>query len=95
MLTRTSTDAEDDAHKRYNRSIRHTKADLLAYERQKEAAMGLEPGTLVPVASGSGSSSRGLTRAEDLYRGANTLAYGDNKPSEDAIDRVSAQINKE
>lgn len=95
-------DAEDDAHKRYDRNIRNTKADLLAYERQKEAALGLAPGTLVPVGASSrsiaqqgGSSSKGLTLAEDLYRGADTLSYGDSKPSEEAIDRLTAKINKE
>jgi len=33
--------------------------------------------------------------AETFYRDANTLMYGDNKPSEDAIDRVVSKINKE
>jgi pre-mRNA-splicing factor SYF2 len=33
--------------------------------------------------------------AENLYRDANTLMYGDSKPSEDAIDRVVEKINKE
>jgi pre-mRNA-splicing factor SYF2 len=33
--------------------------------------------------------------ADNLYRDANTLIYGDNKPSEDAIDRVVEKINKE
>ena len=93
-------DAEDDAHKKYNRNIRVTKPDLISYERQKEAALGLAPGTLVPVGSTNASlsvagPSRGLTASEDLYRGADTLAYGDNKPSEDAIDRVIGKINKE
>lgn len=99
-------DANHDAHKRYEKNIRTTKADLVAYERQKEAAMGLAPGTLVPLgttsdqllASSSGSSSvtrAGLSASEDLYRGADTLSYGDNKPSEDAIDRVVGNINKE
>jgi pre-mRNA-splicing factor SYF2 len=72
----------------------------VAYERQKEAALGLAPGTLVPVGATSASlatssRSRGLTAAEDLYRGADTLAYGDSKPSEEAIDRVIGKINKE
>ncbi|WWD16358.1 hypothetical protein CI109_100784 [Kwoniella shandongensis] len=94
--------AEDAAHKLYNRNIRSTKADLIAYERQKEAALGLAPGTLVPVAGGSSSgavasSSKAgtLSSAEDFYRGADTLAYGDSKPSEDAIDRVVGKINKD
>ena len=33
--------------------------------------------------------------AESLYRDANTLLYADNKPSEDAIDRVVGKINAE
>ena len=33
--------------------------------------------------------------AESLYRDANTLLYADNKPSEEAIDRVVAKMNKE
>jgi pre-mRNA-splicing factor SYF2 len=32
---------------------------------------------------------------ESLYRNANTLIYGDNKPSEDAIDRVVGKLNQE
>ncbi|WVF66122.1 hypothetical protein IAT40_000861 [Kwoniella sp. CBS 6097] len=99
--------AEDDAHKRYNRNIRSTKPDLMAYERQKEAALGLAPGTLVPPAGSSSSSSAltpggskgkavaGLSAQEDLYRGADTLAYGDHKPSEDALDRVADKMNKD
>ena len=97
------SDAEDEAHKLYNRNLRSTKPDLLAYERQKEQALGLAPGTLVPAGitaaqlalSGPSSRARGLTAAEDLYRGANTLSYGDSKPSEDAVDRVVGKINKE
>ena len=33
--------------------------------------------------------------AENLYRDANNMLYGDNKPSEDAIDRVVGKINQE
>ena len=33
--------------------------------------------------------------AEALYRDANTLLYADNKPSEDAIDRVIGKLNQE
>lgn len=72
------------------------------YEKQKEAALGLAPGTLVPLNAtsqsllASGSRRTGaLSAAEDLYRGADTLAYGDSKPSEEAIDRVTGKINKE
>ena len=63
--------------------------------------MGLAPGTLVAANATNqslalaGPSSKGLTASEDLYRGADTLAYGDHKPSEDALDRVSSKINQE
>lgn len=33
--------------------------------------------------------------AESLYRDANTLLYADNKPTEDAIDRVVGKLNFE
>jgi hypothetical protein len=33
--------------------------------------------------------------AEGLYRDANSLLYADNKPSDDAIDRVIGKINSE
>ena len=98
---RCGVDAEDEAHKLYNRNLRSTKPDLVAYERQKEQALGLPPGTLVPAGMTSaqlavtGPSRRGLSASEDLYRDANTLSYGDSKPSEDAVDRVVGKINKE
>ena len=33
--------------------------------------------------------------ADSLYRDANTLLYADNKPSEEAIDRVVGKLNAE
>lgn len=68
--------------------------------------MGLAPGTLVPAgatsssllagsSAASGSRNPALSAQEDFYRGADTLAYGDNKPSEEALDRVIGKINKE
>jgi hypothetical protein len=41
------------------------------------------------AASASGSA------AEALYRDANSLNYADNKPSEEAIDRVVSKLNQE
>jgi pre-mRNA-splicing factor SYF2 len=32
---------------------------------------------------------------ESLYRDANSLLYADNKPSEEAIDRVISKMNRE
>lgn len=97
MLTE---DDNETAHKKYHKDVRGTKPDLVTYARQKEAALGLEPGTLAPLNATSdqlaiAGPSKGLSAAEDLYRGADTLAYGDSKPSEDAVDRVVSKINKE
>lgn len=121
----------DDAHaarRRYKKDLDQIKPDLVAYNRQKEVAMGLAPGTLVTSfnpSAGSSSSSSSMqvcstllflwsyteervrplqvapTRqqqqiaADDLYRDANSMLYGDSKPSEDAIDRVVGKINQE
>lgn len=41
-----------------------------------------------------GSAEQQLAH-ENLYRDSTTLLYGDNKPSEEAIDRVVSKINKE
>ncbi len=63
--------------------------------------MGLEPGSLVPLgttnemAAAGPSRNAALSAAEDLYRSADTLSYGDSKPSEEAVDRVVGKINKE
>ena len=77
------------------------KPDLVAYNQQKAIAMGQAPGSLVGFNPTGGSSEIAVTSeqqrmaAENLYRDANTLIYGDSKPSEDAIDRVVSKINKE
>ncbi|KAF8319426.1 SYF2-domain-containing protein [Clavulina sp. PMI_390] len=98
-------DDADAARKKYKKDLDQLNPDLDAYTRQKEAALGLVPGALASssssssrdlIASGSGSgalSAEARQAAEDLYRDGNTLAYGDHKPSEDAIDRVISKIN--
>jgi SYF2 splicing factor len=63
--------------------------------------MGQNPGSLVGFNPTAGSSELAVTSqeqklaAENLYRDANTLIYGDSNPSEDAIDRVVSKINQE
>ncbi|CAE6469967.1 unnamed protein product [Rhizoctonia solani] len=83
----------DDAHaarRKYKKDLDLIKPDLAAYQAQKEAAMG--QGSAIQGFS-SGSSSNAVTASEHLYRDANTLLYGDNKPSEEAIDRVVGKLN--
>ncbi|KAH9968011.1 SYF2-domain-containing protein [Russula dissimulans] len=106
----------DDAHaarRKYKKDVDKLKPDLEVYNKQKEAAMGLAPGTL---SQQSGSSTFLLTgfdptqasssqlvpsahqqqvAAESLYRDANSLLYADNKPSDEAIDRVIGNINQD
>ncbi|KAI0767289.1 SYF2 splicing factor-domain-containing protein [Fomes fomentarius] len=54
--------------------------------------------TFDPSGGASQAAPTSLQRqlaAESLYRDANSLLYADNKPSEDAIDRVISKINKD
>ncbi|KAJ3759850.1 SYF2 splicing factor-domain-containing protein [Lentinula raphanica] len=103
---RADFEFHDDAHaarRRYKKDLDLIKPDLVAYNKQKEIAMGLAPGTLSNFDPISGPSSLQVSHtsleqqlaADDLYRDANTLMYGDNKPSEDAIDRMVSKINKD
>jgi len=94
----------DDAHaarRRYKKDLDLIKPDLEAYNKQKAIAMGQNAGALVGFNPGAGSSDLSTVSveqrlaAENLYRDANTLIYGDNKPSEEAIDRVVSKINQE
>ncbi|KAJ3731485.1 SYF2-domain-containing protein [Lentinula guzmanii] len=103
---RADFEFHDDAHaarRRYKKDLDLIKPDLVAYNKQKEIAMGLAPGTLSNFDPKAGPSSLQVSTtsleqqlaAENLYRDANTLMYGDNKPSEDAIDRMVSKINKD
>jgi pre-mRNA-splicing factor SYF2 len=93
----------DDAHaarRKYKKDLDFVKPDLEAYNKQKVLAMS-QGGGLLSTFNATGVSDLSITSqeqklaAENLYRDANTLIYGDNKPSEDAIDRVVSKINKE
>ncbi|KAJ7708816.1 SYF2 splicing factor-domain-containing protein [Mycena rosella] len=105
---RADFEFHDDAHaarRRYKKDLDQIKPDLAAYNRQKELAMGFAPGTLTafnPTASSSQvratmapTSAEQRLAAENLYRDANTLIYGDNKPTEDVIDKMVGKINRD
>lgn len=94
----------DDAHaarRRYKKDLDFIKPDLTEYNKQKALAMGQNAGSLVGFNPSGESSDLSVVSqeqrlaAENLYRDANTLIYGDNKPSEEAIDRMVSKINKE
>ncbi|KAF9238128.1 SYF2 splicing factor-domain-containing protein [Melanogaster broomeanus] len=98
---RADYEFHDDAHaarRRYKKDLDILKPDVEVYNRQKEQALGL-------LASGSSTPSSfsselvptsGQRMAmESFYRDANTLLYADNKPAEDAIDRVVGKINQD
>ena len=92
-------DDSDAVRRKYKKDLDHLKPDLEAYNRQKEIALGLATGTLTKAGSSSSAviptSQEQQLAAESLYRNANTLIYGDNKPSEEAIDKVVSKINQE
>jgi len=89
----------DAVRRKYKKDLDHLKPDLEAYNRQKEIALGLAPGALTKAGEGSSAvvptSQEQRLAAENLYRNANTLIYGDNKPSEEAIDKVVSKINQD
>ena len=100
LLTLSSpTDDSDAVRRKYKKDLDHLKLDLEAYNRQKETALGLAAGTLSKTGEGSSAvvptSQEQRLASENLYRNANTLIYGDNKPSEEAIDKVVSKINQE
>jgi len=85
----------DDAHaarRKYKKDLDLLKPDLAAYNAQKEVALGLGSSSALQSFA-SGSTSNALTASENLYRDANSFLYGDNKPTEDAIDRVVSKLN--
>ncbi|KAI0299342.1 SYF2-domain-containing protein [Multifurca ochricompacta] len=113
---RADFEFHDDSHaarRKYKKDIDGLKPDLEAYNRQKETAMGLAPGTLSQIGPLSSFSLTGFdpmqasgsqvvptthqqqAAAESLYRDANSLLYADNKPSDEAIDRVIGKINQD
>ncbi|TFK25418.1 mRNA splicing factor SYF2 [Coprinopsis marcescibilis] len=104
---RADFEFHDDAHaarRRYKKDLDLIKPDLEAYNQQKAVAMGSgSSNALTNFSSTSVASSSAVQvvsqeqqlAAENLYRNANTLIYGDNKPSDDAIDRVVGKINKD
>jgi len=101
----------DDTHaarRRYKKDLDLIKPDLTAYSRQKEVVLGLAPGSLANSGSSSSAliafnpsggqivpSAEQRRAAESFYRDANTLLHADNKPTEDAIDRVVAKMNRD
>ncbi|OAX31259.1 hypothetical protein K503DRAFT_814208, partial [Rhizopogon vinicolor AM-OR11-026] len=79
---RADYEFHDDAHaarRRYKKDLDLIKPDLAAYSRQKDVVV---------------TSTEQRMAAESFYRDANTLLYADNKPTEDAIDRVVGKIDR-
>jgi pre-mRNA-splicing factor SYF2 len=70
---------------------------LTAYNRQKEAALGLPAGTLAPVAASSdalAAASSSAVAGRDAYGSANSLSYAKERPDDDAIDNVVRDMNE-
>jgi pre-mRNA-splicing factor SYF2 len=82
----------------YARSTEKLKVNLTAYNRQKEAALGLPAGTLAPVAASSNAlaapASSAVAAAGGAYGSANSLSYAKERPDDDAIDNVVRDMNE-
>ena len=99
LLKGFNLDETQTAHRKYKKDLDLLKPDLVKYAKQKEVALGLEPGALVNASPTTqqqiiAAAAAGSSEAADyLYRDANTLLYADSQPSEDAIDRVVNKLN--
>lgn len=99
VFTEDNLDETQTAHRKYKKDLDLLKPDLVKYSKQKEVALGLEPGALVDASPTTqqqiiAAAAAGSSEAADyLYRDANTLLYADSQPSEDAIDRVVNKLN--
>ncbi|KAI5994468.1 SYF2-domain-containing protein [Pisolithus albus] len=81
------------AHRRYKKDLDFLKPNLEVYNKQKEQVLGLAAGTLVEPQMVPTAERRMAVDA--FYRDANTLLYADNKPSEEAIDRLVSKLNQD
>ncbi|PVF98719.1 SYF2-domain-containing protein [Serendipita vermifera] len=103
-------DEATSAYRKYKKDLDLLQPDLIAYNLEKEKALGLDPGTLVKRDEAGRMSLTATAKeqstmisaaeangavAEGLYRDANSLSYADNKPSEEAIDRVVNKLNND
>ncbi|KAL1748299.1 SYF2 splicing factor-domain-containing protein [Schizophyllum fasciatum] len=100
-------DDADASRRKYKKDLDLIKPDLTAYEEQKAQALASGSSSAL-VRRDDGGEVRfpgyadahkvipASSEAQDaLYRTANTLLYGDHKPSEEAIDRVVGKVNRE
>jgi len=87
-------DVAHAARRKYKKDLDFIRPDLEVYNKQKALAMTQGSGALSTTEAAVTSEEQRLA-AENLYRDANTLIYGDNKPSEDAIDRMVTKINRD
>uniref|UniRef100_D8Q7U5 Pre-mRNA-splicing factor SYF2 n=1 Tax=Schizophyllum commune (strain H4-8 / FGSC 9210) TaxID=578458 RepID=D8Q7U5_SCHCM len=94
-------DDADASRRKYKKDLDLIKPDLTAYEEQKAQALASGSSSSALVRRDDGGEVRygvvpAANEAHDaLYRTANTLLYGDHKPSEEAIDRVVGKVNRE
>ena len=72
---------------------------ITAFDPHAGSSVSHHPGraavALTPCTQVTPTSVQQRLAAESLYRDANSLLYADNKPSEEAIDRVVGKINAE
>lgn len=81
-------DAEQVSQRRYKKDLAYIKPNMASYNKQKEQALGLPPGTITDELANPDKSS-----TVDLYREADSLIYADHKPSEEDLDRLTSKVN--
>jgi len=75
---------KDDAHaarRRYKKDLDHIKPDLIAYNKQKEVAMGLAPGTLVSFNPTEGSSAVRILQMRMILSYSIQISARSDKPA--------------
>ncbi|TIB17453.1 hypothetical protein E3P77_00164 [Wallemia ichthyophaga] len=81
-------DAEQVSQRRYKKDLAYIKPNMATYNKQKEQALGLPPGTITDDSSNADKSS-----TVDLYREADSLIYADHKPTDEDLDKLTNKVN--
>jgi hypothetical protein len=91
-------DPDSAAERAYRRQLKLLKPDMKAYSSQKSSAPSSSSGatSLIRSSHNGASGSAQVIRRDDLLSSDNsTLSYGEHKPDDAALDRVSSHLNAE
>ncbi|UZJ56680.1 hypothetical protein CBS101457_006000 [Exobasidium rhododendri] len=91
---RGAIDPNSAAERSYRRRVQQIKPDMKAYASQKSIAGSSSPSASLVAAPDKGSSQ--VLRRDDLANSSSSaLTYGEHKPDDAALDRVSSHLNEE